>query len=191
MLRIHLQGSSISHQSQPVLNRGEVESLFSHPLKPFLTSDSSMLHEPLSEEIPYHTYTDIPWTRGDKKRNIRMHRFLTGREAGGIKPVFGLTACVPSSSWQSSIEISSHKFSSILIRVASIGYGRPPDFEVKAPGQPTVRERIDYALRHDPRFIEAYEEEDDIRRKDSGIVREFLKRAPRLQLRRRRIRSHL
>ena len=27
-----------------------------------------------------------------RKRMIRMHRFLTGREAGGTKPVFGLTA---------------------------------------------------------------------------------------------------
>ena len=25
---------------------------------------------------------------------MRMHRFLTGREAGGIKPIYGLTSCV-------------------------------------------------------------------------------------------------
>ena len=29
-----------------------------------------------------------------EKRMIRMHRFLTGRGAGGVKPVFGLTAYV-------------------------------------------------------------------------------------------------
>jgi hypothetical protein len=70
----------------------------------------------------YYTWHDIPWTgradvgvrdsrrrsgtrnsgktvsdtEGKKneeaKKTIRMHRFLTGREAGGVKPVYGLTA---------------------------------------------------------------------------------------------------
>ena len=67
----------------------------------------------------YYTWHDIPWMgqarrqskRGKKaggvkrhenevdsekpeKKSIRMHRFLTGREAGGVKPVYGLTAYV-------------------------------------------------------------------------------------------------
>ncbi|TRM67761.1 NUDIX hydrolase domain-like protein [Schizophyllum amplum] len=62
-----------------------------------------------------------------RRRTVRMHRFLTGREAGGIKPVFGLTAA-------------------ILIHAASIGYGRAPDFEVNPPHAPSWRERIEWAL---------------------------------------------
>ena len=41
----------------------------------------------------YHTYLDIKdWAVPGAQ--VRMHRFLTGREAGGTKPIFGLTACV-------------------------------------------------------------------------------------------------
>lgn len=35
----------------------------------------------------------------------------------------------------------------IMIRVASIGYGLRPEFVLKAPGQPGMRERIEYAIR--------------------------------------------
>ena len=62
---------------------------------------------------------------------MRMHRFLTGREASGtnaIKPVFGLTAA-------------------ILIRVATVGYARAPEFELCAPGQWGMQRRIEGALR--------------------------------------------
>lgn len=45
--------------------------------------------------------------------------------------------------------------SSILIRVATIGYGRDPDFEPYAPNQPTGEQRLAYALRYDPIFREA------------------------------------
>jgi hypothetical protein len=38
----------------------------------------------------YYQYRDIEW--GDYR--VRMHRFLTGREGGGVRPVYGLTACV-------------------------------------------------------------------------------------------------
>lgn len=38
----------------------------------------------------YHTFTDMKWV--DNQRKIRMHRFLTGKEGEGIKPIFGLTA---------------------------------------------------------------------------------------------------
>lgn len=40
----------------------------------------------------------------------------------------------------------------MLIRVASIGYGREPDFELCAPDEPGMEQRIAYALRHDPIF---------------------------------------
>jgi hypothetical protein len=36
----------------------------------------------------YYGYRDITWGNG----RVRMHRFLTGREGVGIKPVYGLTA---------------------------------------------------------------------------------------------------
>jgi hypothetical protein len=39
-------------------------------------------------EVEYYSYRDISWGQGP----VRMHRFLTGREDGGIKPVYGLTA---------------------------------------------------------------------------------------------------
>jgi len=39
-------------------------------------------------EGSYYQYRDIEW--GNFK--VRMHRFLTGREGGGVKPVYGLTA---------------------------------------------------------------------------------------------------
>ncbi|KAI0076967.1 hypothetical protein K474DRAFT_1181426 [Panus rudis PR-1116 ss-1] len=116
----------------PILNSSEVASLFSHPLIGFLQSEPPFPLELETLEYKYHTHTDIDWG----KYRFRMHRFLTGREAGGTKPVFGLTA-------------------SILIRVASIGYGRKPDFEVNAPGQPTHEERIVDALKHHEVFRSA------------------------------------
>lgn len=39
-------------------------------------------------EVEYYSYRDISWGQGP----VRMHRFLSGREDGGIKPVYGLTA---------------------------------------------------------------------------------------------------
>lgn len=38
----------------------------------------------------YYQYRDISW--GGPGQKVRMHRFLTGREGGGVKPVYGLTA---------------------------------------------------------------------------------------------------
>jgi coenzyme A diphosphatase NUDT7 len=53
--------------------------------------------------MEYHTYTDVDWIawsgesvrqqHGDRGK-MRVHRFLTGRETGGIKPIFGFTAFV-------------------------------------------------------------------------------------------------
>jgi coenzyme A diphosphatase NUDT7 len=77
-----------------------VHSLFSHPLRGFLSSDSPFPPDPADAgpagSATYHTVTDIAWA-GDPTgaRRVRMHRFLTGREEGGTKPVYGLTAYVP------------------------------------------------------------------------------------------------
>jgi len=38
----------------------------------------------------YYQYRDVAW--GEPGQKVRMHRFLTGREGGGVKPVYGLTA---------------------------------------------------------------------------------------------------
>ncbi|CCM00476.1 uncharacterized protein FIBRA_02510 [Fibroporia radiculosa] len=121
---------------RPILNTPEVASLFSHPLISLLHSDPPFPTEPQMLEMEYHTYSDINSSVG----TYRVHRFLTGREAGGTKPIFGLTA-------------------GILIRVATIGYGRAPDFEVDAPGQPCWNERIAYSLKHNPVFLEAMQKE--------------------------------
>lgn len=40
----------------------------------------------------YYGYRDIQWGEG----TVRMHRFLTGREGKGVRPVYGLTALVSS-----------------------------------------------------------------------------------------------
>jgi len=122
---------------RPILNTAEVSSLFSHPLVSFLTSTAPFPSEPESLEVTYHTYSDVDWHKLGK---FRVHRFLTGREAGGIKPVFGLTA-------------------SILIQVATIGYARQPDFEVELPGGPTREQRIAYSALHDENFRKAFDEE--------------------------------
>ncbi len=107
---------------QPVLNAPEVDTLFSHPLASFLSTvfperaeprgpflEAEAHAETAALELQYHTYSDFPWpwpwpnhpstsstdSAGSAGgRVVRMHRFLTGREAGGIKPIFGLTACV-------------------------------------------------------------------------------------------------
>lgn len=40
------------------------------------------------KEGRYYGYRDVVWGEG----KVRMHRFLTGREGVGVKPVYGLTA---------------------------------------------------------------------------------------------------
>ncbi|KAJ3719169.1 NUDIX hydrolase domain-like protein [Lentinula raphanica] len=68
-----------------------------------------------------------------RKRKFRMHQFLTGREAGGIKPVYGLTAA-------------------ILIHTARVGYSpsppslATPDFEVSPPDGASTSMRIAWAF---------------------------------------------
>ncbi|KAG1743651.1 NUDIX hydrolase domain-like protein [Suillus paluster] len=110
---------------QPNLNESEVTSIFSHPLASFLASSSPFPPYRVQDpSMPYHTTTDWEWSKGS---TIRMHRFLTGREADGVKPVFGFTA-------------------RILIYVAIWGYGRAPDFEFQPPNAPTPAQQIAHAL---------------------------------------------
>ncbi|PIL37567.1 hypothetical protein GSI_01261 [Ganoderma sinense ZZ0214-1] len=119
---------------QPVLNQAEVAALFSHPLAGFLRDadpPQPLAAEPEMLEMKYHTFADFNSNTIPGK--VRTHYFLTGREAGGTKPIFGLTA-------------------GMLIRVAAIGYGREPDFEPSAPDEPAMAQRIAYALRTDPIF---------------------------------------
>lgn len=94
---------------------------------------------PPAKPIPtaYHTWYDAEW--GPTK--VRLHTFLTGREVSGTKPVAGLTA-------------------SIMLEVATIGYGRQPvDFEVDTFGQANRRERIAYAINRVEKLQEAVRRE--------------------------------
>ncbi|KAF5369693.1 hypothetical protein D9615_010148 [Tricholomella constricta] len=126
---------------RPMLNDAEVASLFSHPLASFLTTTPPFPTETESLEVPYYSYND--WTSSGPNNTTwttRAHRFLTGREAGGIKPVFGLTA-------------------SIMIRVAMIGYGHQPEFDIGPPGAPTLKVRLAWAMLSKPEFRGACEKE--------------------------------
>ncbi|ORY30329.1 NUDIX hydrolase domain-like protein [Naematelia encephala] len=73
----------------------------------------------------YYGYRDVKWGQGI----VRMHRFLTGREGGGegVKPVYGLTAA-------------------ILIHAARIGYAKEPEFDLLAPGQLSMQQRIQWDI---------------------------------------------
>lgn len=110
---------------QPSLNRSEVTSIFSQPLASFLASSFPFHPYRVPDpSVPYHTA--IEWELSGGSR-IRLHRFLTGREADGVKPVSGLT-------------------SSILIHIAVWGYRRAPDFEFQSPNAPTQAQQIACAL---------------------------------------------
>ncbi|KAF8967487.1 NUDIX hydrolase domain-like protein [Flammula alnicola] len=124
---------------RPMLNADEVAGLFSHPLVSFLSSNPPFPSEPDTLEVPYHSSYEFKGS-GPASQGFRVHQFLTGREAGGIKPVFGLTAAM-------------------LIRVATIGYAREPDFEVNPPHAATTEGRIAWALLNRPSFRDACEKE--------------------------------
>ncbi|KAG2116778.1 NUDIX hydrolase domain-like protein [Suillus clintonianus] len=110
---------------QPNLNESEVTSIFSQPLASFLASSFPFPPNRVADpSTPYHTTMELAWSGGG---TIRIHRFLTGRETDGVKPVFGLTA-------------------GILIYVAAWGYGRAPDFEYQSPNAPTQAQQIASAL---------------------------------------------
>ncbi|KAF8512128.1 hypothetical protein JB92DRAFT_340107 [Gautieria morchelliformis] len=170
---------------RPILNAFEVQSLFSHPLLAFLeTSPSRESEAPIPDrhlssrtekgtpsnnhspvtiasgvgklrskstrstyalkplEQPYRVHEDILW----HGRPVRMHRFLTGREAQGVKPIFGLT-------------------SAILIRTAQIGYARDPEYELCAPGQASLEDRIAIAMQQQETLRKAC--------RDEGIERDW------------------
>ena len=79
------------------MNQAEVAALFSHPLNGFLRDSDPpfpLATEPEMLEMKYHTFVD--YSSNTIPGKLRTHYFLTGREAGGTKPIFGLTACVPS-----------------------------------------------------------------------------------------------
>ncbi|KZO98079.1 hypothetical protein CALVIDRAFT_53211 [Calocera viscosa TUFC12733] len=123
----------------PMLNKPEVATLFSHPLLAFLSSEAPFPRTRAGEEA-YHTFRDIDWNPDPAAGKVRMHRFLTGREGEGIKPVFGLTAA-------------------ILVRAAEVGFARQPEFELYAEGQRGMRQRIEWAMRNTPRLRDAAEGE--------------------------------
>ena len=78
------------------MNQAEVAALFSHPLNGFLRDSDPpfpLATEPEMLEMKYHTFVD--YSSNTIPGKLRTHYFLTGREAGGTKPIFGLTACVP------------------------------------------------------------------------------------------------
>jgi coenzyme A diphosphatase NUDT7 len=172
-----------------VLNAPEVDTLFSHPLASFLSTTFPERAEPrgpfleaeahaetAAVELQYHTYSDVPgpWSNHPPTSSstedsadstgdhvMRMHRFLTGREAGGIKPIYGLTACVfcllPTTILYCTPPLYIYlcpRVSAILIRTAAIAYGRPPDFPVQARGEPEVNERVAWSLRHPGKRLE-------------------------------------
>ncbi|CAK5266317.1 unnamed protein product, partial [Mycena citricolor] len=126
---------------RPILNTAEVASLFSHPLASFLSSSPPFSTEPELVEVPYHTTSDwrYPGPNGQMYFS-RGHRFLTGREAGGIKPVFGLTAA-------------------ILIDAACIAHRRVPEFELTHPEGMTREARLAWIVYSQPAFRTAYEVE--------------------------------
>ncbi|KAJ3847371.1 NUDIX hydrolase domain-like protein [Lentinula lateritia] len=134
---------------QPILNAPEVTALFSHPLASFLSSTppaSILRSEPELVELGddgtgyrYHISHDWDWDGPpvvvdpskvrfkpiNQRPKFRMHQFLTGREAGGIKPVYGLTAV--------GYTLSPPALAS-------------PDFEVSPPGSPSTSTRIAWAF---------------------------------------------
>lgn len=157
---------------RPILNSDEVASLFSHPLVSFLSSTPPFPSEPDTLEVPYHTSHEVK-TGPHVSQISRVHKFLTGREAGGIKPVFGLTAA-------------------ILIRVATIGYAREPDFEVHSPNEPSLEERIAWALLNRKVFKDACEKEGVDLQPAEKIVKGFERRlAKKEEKRRTRMKSKL
>lgn len=110
---------SVDRAINPVLNPDEVQFLFSMPLAAFLHDrpadipgwnfglSTRVKPAPMGSVPPppapgyveekgslggrdggYYMYRDVEWGGAP----VRMHRFLTGREGGGVKPVYGLTA---------------------------------------------------------------------------------------------------
>ena len=165
-----------------MLNAPEVETLFSHPLASFLSTtfperaaprgpylEAEAHAETAALELHYYTYNDVSWPwpwhssstpHEASHRAVRMHRFLTGREAGGIKPIYGLTSFVslPPPSVSPCVVCTTPTIfifiSAILIRTAAIAYGHLPDFPVQARDEPELGERVAWSLRHPAKRLE-------------------------------------
>ncbi|KAF8804812.1 hypothetical protein BYT27DRAFT_7225169 [Phlegmacium glaucopus] len=117
-----------------ILHNTPLASLFSHPLISFL-----------STKPPFPSELDTLEA---------LHQILTGREAGGINPVFGLTAAM-------------------LIRVATIRYAREPDFEAQSPNELSIEERIAWVSLNRKVFRDACEKESiDLRSAEKIVKRE-------------------
>ena len=69
--------------------------------------------------------------------------------------------------------------SAILIRVATIGYARGPDFEVRSPNELSLEERIAWALLNRKIFRDACEREGVDLRTAEKIVKRFERRLAR------------
>ncbi|KAG8683633.1 hypothetical protein FRC09_015948 [Ceratobasidium sp. 395] len=118
--------SAKTRQKQIFFKKGKRFSMEAHKAK------SSPAYPPPEqpEVAPYHSYVDVAW--GTAKEPVRFHRFLTGREEQGVKPIFGLTA-------------------SILLHTAMVAYyPQQPDFIVKAPNQRSSEQRFSTAMRTVP-----------------------------------------
>ncbi|KAG9317941.1 hypothetical protein JVU11DRAFT_2174 [Chiua virens] len=140
------------HGLQPHLNSSEVVSIFAHPLISFLSSKPKQSNDHTTDlKHPFYTYTDIPFIGGT---TYRLHSFRTGHEAEGVKPIMGLTAL-------------------ILIKTASIGYERTPDFEVHPFDTRTLTEQIAYAILtvNNPMRKACAQEGIDVRRTVAQLMR--------------------
>ncbi|KAG8765230.1 hypothetical protein FRC12_007613 [Ceratobasidium sp. 428] len=118
--------STKTRQKQIFFKKGKRFSMEAHKAK------SSPAYPPPEqpEVAPYHSYVDVAW--GAAKEPVRFHRFLTGREEQGVKPIFGLTA-------------------SILLHTAMVAYHpQQPDFIVQAPNQRPSEQRFSTAMRTVP-----------------------------------------
>lgn len=63
--------------------------------------------------------------------------------------------------------------SAILIHIAAQAYGHPPSFDIQALHQPSMHERIAWALLHEPRLLEACVAEDvDPEKAADGWIKE-------------------
>ncbi|GAA5872976.1 hypothetical protein JCM8547_003278 [Rhodosporidiobolus lusitaniae] len=123
----------LDYSLRPELNHDEVADLFSFPLEGFLTSDPShpLFHSRFPTTVleghkPYHSMEDYPWFDGLPHR---FHAFEAKPQ-----PITGLTA-------------------EILIHVASIAYGRPPDYPLFAPSELPQPQLIARAIQ-DPKWHE-------------------------------------
>lgn len=152
---------------------------------PSSSADTEARAETAAIELEYHTYTDSPWpwptrtfirtlpssetdapaqgrSAGDQipVRSTRIHRFLTGREAGGIKPIFGLTAYADSRIHSATRQTQAFFYRAIMIATATVAYGCTPDFEVESPDEPALGMRVAWALRHPNQRLRAALEEE-------------------------------